>query len=70
MRRLLASLLGVLAVALGVQLSHPLPASSAVSLENSGLEIDANRNGISDYWQRAGYGSNTATWTRTSDAHF
>lgn len=69
MRRLVASALGVLAIAFGVQLSRPLPASCAVSLQDSGLEVDANRDGISDYWQRAGFGSNAATWTRTADAH-
>ncbi len=69
MRRVLASVLSVLAVAFGIQLALPLPALCATSLQNSGLEIDANRDGLADYWQRAGYGSNVASWARTTDAH-
>ncbi|HYZ00278.1 MAG TPA: galactose oxidase, partial [Candidatus Binatia bacterium] len=61
--------MGVLAVAFGVQFSLPSPASCAVSLQNSGLEADSNRDGVPDYWQRAGYGTNTATWARTTVAH-
>ena len=38
-------------------------------LINPSLEIDANSRRIPDCWQRAGYGINTATWTRTTDAH-
>lgn len=33
-------------------------------LTNPSLEIDANNNGVADCWQRAGYGTNTYTWTR------
>lgn len=33
-------------------------------LTNPSLEIDADGNGTADCWQRAGYGTNTFTWTR------
>ena len=38
-------------------------------LENPSLEQDANNDQIPDCWQRGGFGTNTYTWTRTSDAH-
>ncbi len=47
----------------------PPPPPSANLLINPSLEIDANNNGQPDCWSRSSYGSNSATWTRTSDAH-
>ena len=38
-------------------------------LINPSLELDQNANNQADCWQRDGYGTNTSTWTRTSDAH-
>ncbi|WP_257460629.1 polysaccharide deacetylase family protein [Archangium lipolyticum] len=38
-------------------------------LKNPSLELDSNGDGTPDCWQRGGFGSNTFTWTRTSDAH-
>jgi hypothetical protein len=38
-------------------------------LKNPSLEIDANGDGVPDCWERSGYGSNSYTWTRTTDAH-
>lgn len=38
-------------------------------LGNPSLESDQDANSQADCWQRAGYGTNTATWTRTTDAH-
>jgi hypothetical protein len=45
------------------------PAHAATSLQNAGLEVDANANAIPDCWQKGGYGSNRYTFTRTTDAH-
>jgi peptidoglycan/xylan/chitin deacetylase (PgdA/CDA1 family) len=36
---------------------------------NPSLEIDANNDQVPDCWQQAGYGTNSYTWTRTTDAH-
>jgi hypothetical protein len=38
-------------------------------LKNPSLEADSNGDGTPDCWQRGGFGSNSFTWTRTSDAH-
>ncbi|HYY80173.1 MAG TPA: polysaccharide deacetylase, partial [Actinomycetes bacterium] len=38
-------------------------------LQNASLEGDANGNGVPDCWSFGTFGSNTAVWTRTSDAH-
>ena len=33
-------------------------------LRNSSLDADANTDGVADCWQRAGYGTNTFSWSR------
>jgi len=38
-------------------------------LQNASLEADANSNGLPDCWSTGSFGSNTAIWTRSSDAH-
>jgi peptidoglycan/xylan/chitin deacetylase (PgdA/CDA1 family) len=38
-------------------------------LQNSSLEADANLNDIPDCWSFGTFGTNTAIWTRTTDAH-
>ncbi|WP_404372841.1 polysaccharide deacetylase family protein [Corallococcus coralloides] len=38
-------------------------------LANPSLETDSNGDGTPDCWQRGGYGANSYTWSRTSDAH-
>jgi peptidoglycan/xylan/chitin deacetylase (PgdA/CDA1 family) len=38
-------------------------------LQNPGLELDTNADAQADCWQRAGFGTNSATFTRSSDAH-
>jgi peptidoglycan/xylan/chitin deacetylase (PgdA/CDA1 family) len=38
-------------------------------IKNASLEWDANGDNIPDCWQTSGYGTNTFSWTRTSDAH-
>lgn len=39
-------------------------------VQNPSLESDvAARDGVPDCWQRVGFGTNTAVWTTTSDAH-
>lgn len=45
------------------------PVLTPVPMKNADLELDADRNGVSDCWLRGSSGSNTATWTRTSEAH-
>ncbi|WP_340120989.1 Ig-like domain-containing protein [Methylobacter svalbardensis] len=47
----------------------PPPQLDPNELINPSLEIDADGNNQADCWQRTGYGSNSATWTRTNDAH-
>ncbi len=46
----------------------PPPAAGANLLQNPSLEVDANNDLTPDCWQLGGYGNNTATWTRSSDA--
>ncbi len=36
---------------------------------NPSLELDTDNNRIPDCWQYGGYGTNTATWLRTTSAH-
>jgi peptidoglycan/xylan/chitin deacetylase (PgdA/CDA1 family) len=45
------------------------PILTPIAMRNADLEADNDRNGISDCWQRGAAGTNTATWTRTTDAH-
>lgn len=45
------------------------PGPGTGELQNPGLEVDSNANNIPDCWQQAGFGTNTGTFTRTSDAH-
>jgi hypothetical protein len=45
------------------------PPSSSQLFQNPSLEADSNGDGTPDCWQRGGFGTNTFTWTRTSDAH-
>lgn len=45
------------------------PVLTPVAMKNADLELDADRNGVSDCWLRGSSGSNSATWTRTSEAH-
>ncbi len=47
----------------------PPPPLGPNQLINPSLELDQDANGQADCWQRAGYGTSTATWTRTTDAH-
>lgn len=48
----------------------PLPAvRSGNMVGNGSLETDADNDGVSDCWLRNKRGTNTATWTRTTDAH-
>ena len=37
--------------------------------KNPSLEADSNGDGTPDCWQRGGFGTNSFTWTRTTDAH-
>lgn len=43
--------------------SAPPPVIGGNMLANPDLEVDANRDGQPDCWQRAGYGSNTLSWS-------
>ncbi len=47
----------------------PPPPMGANQLLNPSLELDQDANGLADCWARDGYGTNTVTWARTSDAH-
>jgi peptidoglycan/xylan/chitin deacetylase (PgdA/CDA1 family) len=39
------------------------------TLQNPSLEASSASDGTPDCWMRTGYGTNSATWTRTTDAH-
>lgn len=45
------------------------PTKSPMTVTNAELETDANGDRVSDCFTRSGYGTSTATWTRTTDAH-
>lgn len=45
------------------------PPPATPTILNSSLENDANFDQVPDCWQLGGYGTNTYTWTRTSDAY-
>lgn len=57
--------------ALGMPAPPPPPPPPAGSnlLPNPSLESDANGDGLPDCWELRGYGANTASWSRVSDAH-
>lgn len=38
-------------------------------LKNASLETDSNGDGTPDCWQRGGFGANSFSWSRTTDAH-
>jgi len=42
---------------------------AGTDLRNASLEVDANNDGVPDCWQKLGYGTNTFTFSMTSDAH-
>ncbi len=46
----------------------PPPVQTALG-DNASLEVDGNGDGVPDCYQLGASGSNTATWTRTTDAH-
>jgi peptidoglycan/xylan/chitin deacetylase (PgdA/CDA1 family) len=50
----------------------PLPPApnGTNALRNSSLEQDTNGDSIPDCWANDDFGSNSFTWTRTTDAHF
>jgi peptidoglycan/xylan/chitin deacetylase (PgdA/CDA1 family) len=58
---------------IGGVLKPPVPWPPVVDpaqlFKNPSLETDSNGDGTPDCWQRGGFGTNTYTWTRTSDAH-
>jgi len=47
----------------------PPPPLGSNLLINPSLELDLNANNQADCWQRDGFGTNTAIWTRTTDSH-
>jgi Bacterial Ig domain/Polysaccharide deacetylase len=47
----------------------PPPPLGPNLLTNPSLELDVDGNNQADCWQRDAFGTNTGTWTRTSDAH-
>ncbi|WP_164009529.1 polysaccharide deacetylase family protein [Pyxidicoccus trucidator] len=49
--------------------SWPPVVAPSQLFQNPSLETDSNGDGTPDCWQRGGFGTNTFTWTRTSDAH-
>jgi hypothetical protein len=44
-------------------------AQAATTLQNAGLEADANGDSMPDCWQQSGSGTNTRQFSRTTDAH-
>jgi peptidoglycan/xylan/chitin deacetylase (PgdA/CDA1 family) len=58
------------AVKPGVPGPPPPPPSTGPNLiQNPSLEVDANNDQVADCWQLGGFGTNTFTWARTTDAH-
>lgn len=53
-------------VMVGAYPPPPPPPTGINLLNNPSLELDANADNQADCWQRAGYGTNTSTWTRFS----
>jgi hypothetical protein len=51
-------------MAFGAATSH-----AAATVQNPGLESDADSNGVPDCWIKGGYGTNSYSFARTSDAH-
>ncbi|XXF80012.1 polysaccharide deacetylase family protein [Myxococcaceae bacterium GXIMD 01537] len=49
--------------------SFPPVVDPTQMFKNPSLETDSNGDGTPDCWQRGGFGSNSYTWTRTSDSH-
>ena len=47
----------------------PGPPPTGTSLQNPSLEADASGDSVPDCWQAGGYGTNTPSFTRTSNAH-
>lgn len=45
------------------------PTRTNVVVRNSELESDANADRVSDCFTRSGYGTNTASWSRSTNAH-
>ncbi|HET7026294.1 MAG TPA: Ig-like domain-containing protein [Candidatus Limnocylindrales bacterium] len=45
------------------------PGPGTSELQNPDLEIDANSDSVPDCWQTAGFGTNSATFSRSTDAH-
>lgn len=45
------------------------PTLTPIPMRNADLESDLDRNGLSDCWLRGSAGTNSASWTRTTDAH-
>jgi hypothetical protein len=59
-----------LVAAVGATMAFGAAASHAAStVQNPGLESDSDNNGVPDCWIQGGYGSNTYSFARTSDAH-
>ncbi|NRD51985.1 polysaccharide deacetylase family protein [Corallococcus exiguus] len=54
---------------IGGVLKPPVSWPPTQLLKNPSLEADSNGDGTPDCWQRGGFGNNTFTWNRTSDAH-
>ena len=47
----------------------PITPPGAGIVPNPGFEADSDQNGVPDCWYLAGFGTNTYTWTRTTNAH-
>jgi peptidoglycan/xylan/chitin deacetylase (PgdA/CDA1 family) len=54
----------------GVSGPPPAPPESLTNLlKNPSLEDDSNGDSVPNCWQRGGYGTNTYTWAKITDAH-
>jgi hypothetical protein len=48
----------------------PAPrADGAERLQNPSMDVDTNKDGVPDCWQRGGYGENTFAWSNASSPH-
>jgi hypothetical protein len=59
----------VFAAALLCSLLTLFSGAARAAVQNAGLEADANGDHVPDCWQKGGYGTNSYSFTRTSDAH-
>jgi hypothetical protein len=67
-RRTVVALTAVALAAGSVVVALPVEARPVNLVTNASVELDADRNGVPDGFEQAGFGTNRATWARVNDA--